>query len=118
MKYVKEELQLKTEPRKTLQLSADDCSAIADRFAAPEQAKEEKPTANCKPESLQLFADEVSSLQLANAVLKARIDAMERENRLLKERLDKADEALEREQMQARGFWGALGQKLLGNGKK
>ena len=50
------------------------------------------------------------------ATLRERVAGLEKENALLRERLEVADAALEREQMQARGFWSKLGQKLLGSG--
>ena len=56
-------------------------------------------------------------MQAENAELRARIDGLERENELLRERLQVADDALKREQLQKRGFWNRLGQKLLGDGK-
>lgn len=120
LKYCKEELHLKTEPRKTLQLSANDCSAIAERFSSDEQVKQDvskNESANNIENNLQFNSDEVISLQIENAALKAENDGLKREIELLKERIAVADLALEREQMQVRGFWSRLGQKLLGNGK-
>lgn len=119
LKYAKEELKLKTEPRKSLQLSANQCAVIANHFSGIEQGKREQTenlSANQCADGLQMCADEVVSLQIENAALKERIAGLERENSLLRERIEKADEALEREQMQARGFWSRLGQKLLGEG--
>lgn len=117
LKFCKEELRLKTEPRKTLQLSANQCSAIADRFAARTQGKQWDTENNHLQEGVQFSAHEYFSLQAENAELRARIDGLERENELLRERLQVADEALKREQLQKRGFWNRLGQKLLGDGK-
>lgn len=57
-------------------------------------------------------------LEIMNGSLQREIDSLKRENELLLDRLKVADAALEREQMQARGFWSRLGQKLLGKGKK
>lgn len=57
-----------------------------------------------------------AALLQENAALKERVAGLERECELLRERLEVADAALEREQMQARGFWSKLGQKLLGGG--
>lgn len=130
MKFCKEELHLKTEPRRALQLSANDCAAIADRFSA-DTLGEYAETENQGLQSglqlsahkvvslqsgLQLSAHEVVSLQIENAGLRARVGGLERENELLRERLDVADAALEREQQQRRGFWNRLGQRLLGSG--
>lgn len=117
LKYAKEELGLKTEPRKTLQLNANQCSVIADRFSGSEQVKDAETENQGLQLGFQLSADEVFSLQTENAALKARIEGLEDQISLLHERLEVADAALEREQMQARGFWSRLGQKLLGSGK-
>ena len=117
MKFCKEELHLKPEPRKALQLSANQCSAIADRFAEHTQGKQWDTENNHLQEDVQFSAHEYFSLQTENAELRARIDGLERENELLRERLQVADEALKREQLQKRGFWNRLGQKLLGDGK-
>ena len=117
MKFCKEELHLKTEPRKALQLSANQCSVIADRFSADEREKQHETENQGLQIGLQLAAHEVFSLQAENAELRARIDGLERENELLRERLQVADEALKRAQLQKRGFWNRLGQKLLGDGK-
>ena len=117
LKFCKEELRLKTEPRKTLQLSANDCSAIAARFSADRLDKRKESENKGLHSGLQLTAQEITALQIENAELKARMEGLERENELLRERLEVADATLEREQQQRRGFWGRLGQKLLGSGK-
>lgn len=57
-------------------------------------------------------------LEIEAAELRARVAGLESENELLRGRLEQADKALEREQMQARGFWNRLGQKLLGGRKE
>lgn len=62
--------------------------------------------------------ERIRELEIENASLRAVNDSLERSNELLLERLRVADEALEREQMQARGFWSRLGQKLLGDGRE
>ena len=62
--------------------------------------------------------ERLRGLELENAALRAANESLERSNELLLERLRVADAALEREQMQARGFWSRLGQKLLGEGGK
>lgn len=64
------------------------------------------------------LAKDVVRLERENAVLNERVRGLEKENALLRERLDQADQALTREQMQSRGFWSRLGQKLLGDGSK
>lgn len=66
--------------------------------------------------------DESGQVDLQNAlrelaVCRATCAGLERENQILRERLAKADEALEREQMCSRGFWSRLGQRLLGDGR-
>ena len=62
-------------------------------------------------------ATPVADLLQDVATLKERVAGLERENDLLRERLKIADAALEREQLQPRGFWSNLSQKLLGSGK-
>lgn len=121
LKFCKEELNLKTEPRKALQLSANQCSVIANRFSAIKLVKQEvseKETDNTPKRDLQLRAEEVSSLQQENAKLKAENEGLREQIALYRERLEVADAALEREQMQARGFWSKLGQKLIGDSRE
>lgn len=120
LRYVKEEMHLQTSPRKTLQLSANQCAVVADHFSVSEKGKQistENQTENHLQTSFQFGSDEVFSLQIENAALKAENEGLRREVDVLRERLSVADAALEREQMQARGFWSRLGQKLLGDGK-
>lgn len=120
LKYAKEELQLTTEPRKALQLSSNQCAVIADHFSNVKQevCKETAQTENLELQtSVQLSANQVFSLQAENAALRERVSGLEEQVAILRERLEVADAALEREQMQARGFWSRLGQKLLGAGK-
>lgn len=123
LKFCKEELKLKTSARRTLQLSANQCSIIASHFSTSGQAKlhsTENQTESSLQTSLQMCADgfsaEFSDLKAENSALKAENDGLKEQIALLKERLEVADAALEREQMQARGFWSRLGQKLLGDG--
>ncbi len=97
-----------------LQLDAVQAAIIADHFC---KGKQEKRVENKKP-SATLVATDVSELLQQVAVLNERVAGLERENSLLRERLEIADAALEREQMQARGFWSRLGQRLLGSGGK
>lgn len=105
-RFVKKEFGIVPEPRKPIILDANQCNIVAAHFAAETLGDvSEVATPN------QEMAQEV-------ATLRERVAGLERENELLRERLQKADEALEREQMQARGFWSRLGQKLLGSGKE
>ena len=69
-------------------------------------------------EPVRDVANDLVKLERENAVLNERVRGLEKENALLRERLDQADQALTREQMQSRGFWSRLGQKLLGDGSK
>lgn len=121
LKYAKEELQLTTEPRKALQITASQCAVIADHFSDVKQevCKENARTENLELQtSVQLSANQIFSLQAENAALRERVSGLEEQVSMLRERLEVADAALEREQMQARGFWSRLGQKLLpGAGK-
>lgn len=67
---------------------------------------------------LERLRDALHDAEVENARLRAEVDGLRGENALLLERLRVADAALEREQMQARGFWSRLGRKLLGDGEK
>lgn len=66
----------------------------------------------------ETLLERIHALEIENASLRATNDSLERSNELLLERIRAADAALEREQMQSRGFWSRLGQKLLGDGVK
>lgn len=113
-RYVKRELGVATQERKMLQLDATQAAIVADHFCKDKQGKRielEEPSAT-------LVATDVADLLQQVAALNERVAGLERENSLLRERLEVADAALEREQMQARGFWSRLGQKLLGSGGK
>lgn len=68
-----------------------------------------------KPRQTSSNDEVLNELKVTVARLEERTKSLERENSLLLERLEVADAALEREQMQARSFWSKLGQKLLGN---
>lgn len=103
-RYVKSELGVATQPRKMLQLDATQCSLIAAHFAGK------------MPKSETVVATDSAEVLQEVATLKERVAGLERENELLRERIEVADKALEREQMQARGFWSKLGRKLLGEG--
>lgn len=112
-RYVKQELGVVTQERKTLQLDATQAAIVSDHFCKNKQGKQLKEN-NI---SATFAATDVAELLQQVATLSERVAGLERENSLLRERLEVADSALEREQMQARGFWSRLGQKLLGTGK-
>lgn len=116
-RFVKNELGKKTEPRTRIELTINEAQLIADHFA-----KRGSSVANSVASSDQGKLDAVVSrcneLLQQVATLNERVAGLQRENELLKERLKYADAALEREQMQSRGFWSRLGQRLLGDGKR
>lgn len=126
MAYCKEELGIKPEPRKALQLDDAQSAAICSRFGdciTAEQPAEHQERAQLPNsavlESAELkrpSADDYAALQIENARLQERVNGLERENALLRERIQAADAALEREQHRAAGFWSRLGQRLLGDG--
>lgn len=114
--YCKDELHLHTEPRKALQLSANDCAAVCSRFADEnsQRAAVTQETENkVGSDGVQMSAQEFAELKTRLAVLEERCAGYERTIAALRERAESAEGALEREQMQARGFWSRLGQKLL-----
>lgn len=104
-RYARDVLGVATQPRKALQLDANQCSAISAHF-----------TGKTKEAATEVATEDLELLQEV-ATLRERVAGLERENELLRERLAVADGALEREQMRARGFWSRVGQKLLGSGK-
>ncbi len=104
--FVKKEFDIKPERGKPIELTVNQLQITANHFA--------KTNSKDTQEVFADFAKNEQSILRDFAVLQERVSALERENELLRERLAKADEALEREQMQARGFWSRLGQKLLG----
>lgn len=124
-RYIKQELGVATEPRKMLQLDATQAAIVADHFkGAKGQHNRNKEgiitSDNVATESVTNNDDVaalVTELKIRVAGLEAENDGLKRENELLRDRLAEADRALEREQMQSRGFWNRLGQKLLGSGK-
>lgn len=67
---------------------------------------------------IKALETEVAELRAMNSSLERLNSSLERHNEQLLERLEYLEKALEREQMQARGFWSRLGQKLLGEGGK
>lgn len=111
-RYVKKELGVATQERKVLQLDAAQCALVADHFCKSDQVKRQ----DSEKDSATSVAAPVADMLQRVATLEERVAGLERENALLRERLEIADAALEREQMQARGFWSRLGQKLLGSG--
>lgn len=113
-RYVKKELGVAMQERKTLQLDATQAAIVADHFCKNKQGKQSDEN----DISATFVAADVAELLRQVATLSERVAGLERENSLLRERLEVADSALEREQMQARGFWSRLGQKLLGSGEK
>ena len=116
LSYCKDELHLHTEPRKTLQLSANDCAAVCSRFADgnSQRAAGMQETENqVGSDGVQISAQEFADLKTRLAVLEERCAGYERTIAALRERAKNTKKALEREQMQARGFWSRLGQKLL-----
>lgn len=68
-----------------------------------------------RPRQTSSNDEAMNELKVKIARLEERVESLEREKSLLLERLEVADAALEREQMQSRSFWNRLGQKLLGN---
>lgn len=108
-RYVKNELGVATQPRKMLHLDTNQASAVAAYFSG-------KTSESATPSATDV-ATPVADLLQDVATLKERVAGLERENDLLRERLKIADAALEREQLQPRGFWSNLSQKLLGSGK-
>lgn len=105
-RYARDVLHVATQPRQMLQFDANQASAISAHFSGKTQESAEK--------SATPVATDVATMLQDVATLKERVAGLERENELLRERLAIADTALEREQMQSRGFWSRLGQKLLG----
>lgn len=67
---------------------------------------------------LEQVREALHDAELEAARLRAEVDGLKAQNDLLRERLEVADKALERAQEQARGFWGRLGQRLLGPGRE
>ena len=126
MAYCKDELGLTPEPRKALQLDDAQSAAVCSRFGdcvtaeqpsdPQERAQLPKSVADESADMKRHSADDYAVLQIENARLQERCNGLERENALLRERVQAADAALEREQHRAAGFWSRLGQRLLGDG--
>lgn len=79
---------------------------------------QEEPSLNYGESILNGSRDAIlARFEAENESLLNRCESLEREIERLHEELGRMHGALEREQMQARGFWSRLGQKLLGAGK-
>lgn len=113
-RYVKSELGVATQPRKTLQLDATQAALVADHFKGSNTQSKAMEEGIISQDDVAIS---ITDLKIRVATLEAENDGLRRENDLLRERLAEADRALEREQMQSRGFWNRLGQKLLGSGR-
>lgn len=87
----------------------EQCSIIAHHFSTGRRKKD----LQTEDDGLQ---SKVIDLQMQVARLEERCRGLERENDLLRNRLERADEALEREQKKAIGFWANIGRRLLGSG--
>ena len=114
-RFVREELHVATQERKTVQLDAAQASIVADHFkkktAAKRNMKEQGD--ECRQQEL---LQRVASYEVEIATLRERVAGLERENSLLRMQLESSNKALEREQMNSVGFWKRLGQHLLGSG--
>lgn len=117
-RYVKAELGVKTEPRKPIVLNDEQASIVAAHFAdvATPATKEQSVTAD-EGDHVASLLQRIATLEVDVATYRERVAGLERERQSLLEQLEATHAALEREQMQARGFWGRLGQRLLGDGK-
>lgn len=127
LRYIKDELGITPEPRKPLQLDAAAAAACCSKFGdcisgeqathPEERAKTPESAADGAAADAGPSAADFAVLQIENARLQERVNGLERENALLRERIQAADAALEREQHRAAGFWSRLGQRLLGDGE-
>lgn len=118
-RFVKSEFQIEPQARKAIVLSDEQASIVAAHFA--DVATPETPTKSVAPDDNERVAEllqRIAILEVDVATFKERVAGLERERDLLKEQLDAMHNALEREQMQSRGFWSRLGQKLLPRAKK
>lgn len=125
-RFVKQEFDIKPEPRKPIVLTDEQASIVANHFAgvansvadvAQEKLPVAEPSAHVASEVATL-KEEIATLNIEVATYKERVAGLERENELLREQLETTNKALEREQMQAKGFWSRLGQKLLPSANK
>ena len=101
-------------PNETVRLDASQMHVFADFMSKIGESKMRHDA----PKSEEMTRHDASSKDIEIAELRARVEGLERENEVLRERLAVADEALAREQMASRGFWSRLGQKLLRDGKE
>lgn len=118
-RFVKTEFQIEPQARKAIVLSDEQASIVAAHFA--DVATPETPAKSVVPDDNERVAEllqRIATLEVDVATFKERVAGLERERDLLKEQLDAMHNALEREQMQSRGFWSRLGQKLLPHAKK
>lgn len=118
-RFVKTEFQIEPQARKAIVLSDEQASIVAAHFA--DVATPETPTKSVVPDDNERVAEllqRIATLEVDVATFKERVAGLERERDLLKEQLDAMHNALEREQMQSKGFWSRLGQKLLPRAKK
>lgn len=82
------------------------------------RVNQDEPSLNCGESVRSGSGDAIlARFEAENEALLNRCASLEREVERLHEELGRMHAALEREQMQARGFWSRLGQKLLGSGK-
>lgn len=88
----------------------------------PKASKEGRgiDTSTRAPQDERIVALEVENAELraVNSSLEKINSLLERHGEQLEQRVEYLEAALQREQMQARGFWSRLGQKLLGEGGK
>lgn len=112
-RYAKAHDIVATSDGHTWRFDANQASIIADHFTGRKQAIQEPQHAE---------SDEIATLlrdmSQKVATLEERCNGLERENTLLRERLEYADQQLALEQARSGGFWARLGQRLLGDGKK
>ena len=117
-RFVKEELGVATEARKTLQLDATQSAIVADHFknrktACKKHLQEHQTRDGVAAVDVDML-QQVADLKVEVATYRERVAGLERENELLRAQLDSSNKALEREQMNSGGFWNRLGQRLLG----
>lgn len=122
--FAKSELGIKPEPRKAVQFDQNQTAVICSHFQKSAQLQQVADQQLLQSTAV-LSADQtavdcslqMAELQIENARLQATVNGLEQQIQLLRDQLDVANAALEREQQRATGFWSRLGQKLLGSGK-
>lgn len=118
-RFVKSEFQIEPQARKAIVLTDEQASIVANHFAdVAKHVSDKKTVLPDNNDRVSELLQQVATLEIAVATYKERVAGLERERDLLKEQLDAMHEALEREQMQSKGFWSRLGQKLLPRAKK